>query len=105
MVLFGNLTNLPKEVIMAKKKRSKARANSREIGGTTSQIVVPRNPLVNHPLMRKGGIHQKSKSALRSTVRRETKQLVRDRASAIMGMSRFDKNTTTALCKKGSVIF
>lgn len=44
----------------------------------TSVQVVPRNPFSNHPLMRKGGAHQKSKSAERSQTRRETKRLARD---------------------------
>jgi len=40
--------------------------------------VAPRNPYTNHPLMRKGGVHQKSKSAERSQTRREVKQMARD---------------------------
>lgn len=38
----------------------------------------PRNPFSNHPLMRKGGVHEKTKKAQRASARRETKQLVRD---------------------------
>ena len=34
----------------------------------------PRNPFSNHPLMRKGGVHHKSKSAERSQSRRETRE-------------------------------
>ena len=34
----------------------------------------PRNPFSNHPLMRKGGVHRKSKSAERSQSRRETRE-------------------------------
>jgi len=44
----------------------------------TSIAVAPRNPYTNHPLMRKGGVHQKSKSAERSQTRREVKQMARD---------------------------
>jgi hypothetical protein len=41
----------------------------------------PRNPYVNHPLMQKGGAHQKSKSACRAATRRELKCMTRDWSS------------------------
>jgi len=44
----------------------------------------PRNPYANHPMMRKGGVHQKSKSAERSQTRREVKQMARDWSSRIL---------------------
>ena len=43
--------------------------------------VAPRNPYANHPLMRKSAVHEKSKSADRSKIRREIKQLARDWSS------------------------
>ncbi len=42
------------------------------------------NPIANHPLMRKGGIHRKSRSSKRQKQRRETHQLVEKH----MGMAR-----------------
>ena len=45
--------------------------------------LAPRNPYANHPLMRKGGVHEKSKSALRAETRRETKRLARDWSFAV----------------------
>ncbi len=41
----------------------------------------PRNPFAHHPLMLKGGVHEKSKSAQRAETRRETKRLARDWSS------------------------
>ncbi|WP_196140765.1 hypothetical protein [Aliikangiella sp. G2MR2-5] len=73
---------------MPKAKRNKnRRANLRrglsesQLGASTIQVTIesrPRNPFSDHPLMRKGGVHQKSKSAERSKARRETKRLARD---------------------------
>ncbi|MDH5432830.1 MAG: hypothetical protein OEY19_02715 [Gammaproteobacteria bacterium] len=61
---------------MAKsKKRVRQKSNS-----VVSQA--PRNPFAHHPLMSKGGVHQKSQSSLRSKARRETRQLARDWASS-----------------------
>lgn len=47
---------------------------------TDSNLITmaPRNPLTQHPLMRKGGIHQKSNSAKRAADRRETRRQSRD---------------------------
>lgn len=58
------------------KKKNTATPNS-----VTTVHVVPRNPFSDHPLMRKGGVHQKTKSAERSQTRRETKRLARDWSS------------------------
>ena len=55
----------------SKKRRSKKKM-------PPSLNTAPRNPYVNHPLMQKGGVHQKSKSANRAAARREVKQLARD---------------------------
>lgn len=55
------------------RKKKSNRQNS-----TTPIAAAPRNPYSDHPLMKKGGIHKKSKSAERSQTRRETKQLARD---------------------------
>jgi len=41
----------------------------------------PRNPYAQHPLMRKGGVHQKSKSAIRTQARREVRKMSRDWSS------------------------
>jgi len=38
----------------------------------------PRNPYVNHPLMQKSGVHQKSQSARRAAARREVTKMTRD---------------------------
>ncbi len=43
----------------------------------SSNNLITRNPYYNHPMMRKGGVHQKSKSALRATARREIRKLTR----------------------------
>ncbi len=61
---------------MAKTKKKKSRSSKRP--RTPSILTAPRNPYWDHPLMAKGGIHQKSKSAERAKIRRETKQLARD---------------------------
>ncbi len=58
-------------------KKKKRRANSL-ITIATTHTVAPRNPFSNHPLMRKGGAHEKTKSAQRAQTRRETKKLARD---------------------------
>ena len=55
-----------------------AKRNRGRLLNVTTQTVVPRNPYANHPLMRKGGVHEKSKSALRAETRRETMRLARD---------------------------
>lgn len=57
---------------MAKrKKKNRSRA-------TPQLQTTPRNLVAQHPLMRKGGVHEKSKSAQRSAARRETQRLARD---------------------------
>lgn len=57
---------------MAKrKKKSRSRA-------AIQLQTAPRNSVAQHPLMRKGGVHEKSKSAQRSAARRETQRLARD---------------------------
>ncbi len=33
-----------------------------------------RNPYAHHPIMRKGGVHEKSKSAKRAATKRDTRQ-------------------------------
>lgn len=63
---------------MAKKRKRKNR-NRNGNSNPTLQLA-PRNPLAFNPLMRRGGAHQKSKSALRSAARRETDQMARDSA-------------------------
>ena len=45
---------------------------------TKTHTNAPRNPYAKHPLMSKGGVHKKSKSAIRAATRRETKRLARD---------------------------
>ena len=62
---------------MAKRKRHTPNAEN-----TLRSRSAPRNPYVSHPLMRKGGVHEKPKKAQRASARRETKQLVRDWQSA-----------------------
>ena len=58
-------------------KRKKGQKSQQLLSMT--QTVAPRNPFANHPLMRKGGeVHQKSSSAHRAAIRRETKRLSRD---------------------------
>ncbi len=61
---------------MSKSKKKKSRNRNRRIA--TPILIAPRNPYSDHPLMRKGGVHQSSKSAERSKIRREIKQLTRD---------------------------
>ena len=51
-----------------RRKRSRSGTNT----------VAPRNPLIQHPLMRKGGVHKKSNSAKRAADRRETRRQSRD---------------------------
>jgi len=58
---------------MAKQKNTKSDSASH-----LQTRPAPRNPFSDHPLMRKGGVHEKSKKAKRASARRETKQLVRD---------------------------
>jgi len=53
---------------------------------TTQISQAPRNPYTNHPLMTKGGVHQKSKSAERSQARREVKQMARDWSSLLISI-------------------
>lgn len=55
--------------------------NTDTLNSVTTVHVVPRNPFSSHPLMRKGGVHHKTKSAERSQTRRETKRLARDWSS------------------------
>ena len=64
-----------------KKRKSKTKRTN------TAPIIVtpPRNPYANHPLMRKGGVHQKSKKSLRANARRDTKKIVRDWATNLIG--------------------
>ena len=45
---------------------------------SNSVTVAPRNPFSQHPLMRRGGVHQKSNSAKRAADRRETRRQSRD---------------------------
>lgn len=52
----------------------------------TVRTNAPRNPFAHHPLMRKGGVHQKSKSAQRAETRRETKRLARDWSSFLSSL-------------------
>jgi hypothetical protein len=59
---------------MPKRRKHRTPANN----GSVQQVSAPRNPFADHPLMRKGGVHEKSKKTLRASIRRETKQLVRD---------------------------
>ncbi|MET1253890.1 hypothetical protein [Aliikangiella maris] len=42
---------------------------------------IPRNRVSQNPLLRKGGVHQKSNSAKRSAARRQTKRMVDDGVS------------------------
>jgi len=56
------------------KRKKRSTPNNADV----NRIIAPRNPYANHPLMRKGGAHEPSKKAKRASVRRETKQLVRD---------------------------
>lgn len=82
-------------------KRNKHRSNSTKTMTTISgsgmssaqtnhspkrKVQKPRNPYADHPLMRKGGVHQKSKSALRAAARRELKQLTRDGFSKLTNL-------------------
>lgn len=74
---------------MTKRKKSKKKASTQQIQNVPGNVQlsinrVPRNPYANHPMMSKGGVHQKSKSALRSSARRETKKMARDWASLII---------------------
>jgi hypothetical protein len=55
-----------------------AKRNNKRSTSQRTQAQKPRNPYADHPLMRKGGVHQKSTSALRAKARRELKQLTRD---------------------------
>ncbi len=59
------------------KKRSQNSTNSVALQSA------PRNPYTNHPLMRKGGSHEKTEKSKRATTRRETKQLVRDWSKSV----------------------
>ena len=59
---------------MTKKKKRRSQLTTI----ATTQTVAPRNPFSHHPLMRKGGVHEKTKSAQRAETRRETKKLARD---------------------------
>lgn len=58
---------------MSKRKTKKRRSQA-----TPQLQTAPRNQVAQSPLMRKGGPHQKSKSALRTAARRETQRLSRD---------------------------
>ena len=58
----------------SKKRRSKKKV-------PPSLNTAPRNPYANHPLMQKGGVHQKSKSASRAAARRELRSMTRDWSS------------------------
>ncbi len=72
-------------------KRKRTRGNQETLSNAqlnSSAIRVsvqntPRNPFANHPLMKKGGAHQKSKSAERAKARRETNRLARDWSAQI----------------------
>ena len=46
----------------------------------TRPITLPRrgNPVAQSPLMRKGGVHQKSKSSLRKEAQRKTRKAVNE---------------------------
>lgn len=41
---------------------------------TKKQKLVARNPLHNHPLLGKGGLHEKSKKAIRRTEKQQLKK-------------------------------
>ncbi len=68
---------------MAKSKRRK------NVSSTVKPNRAPRNPLAQHPLMRKGGVHGPSKSSQRSKARREVKKLARDWASSVSKLLHF----------------
>ena len=69
--------------------RRKKKVKTVPVGVNTIQVILL-NPYSNHPLMRKGGVHQKSKSAERFQTRRETKRLARDWSSSeIIGKDNF----------------
>jgi len=65
--------NLSQGGIMAKHRQKISKATN-----TVHNRSAPRNPYADHPLMSKGGVHEKPKKTQRSSVRRETEQLVRD---------------------------
>jgi hypothetical protein len=46
------------------------------------------NPIANHPLMRKGGVHKKSRTAKRQKHKRETRRLVEKYRETARGRSR-----------------
>ena len=54
---------------MPKRKKTKKLINP-----NVGAIDAPRNPYASHPLMKKGGVHQKSNKANRAKFRRETRQ-------------------------------
>lgn len=57
---------------MSKNRKNKTQKKSPTL------LKAPRNSFAISPLMKKGGVHQKSKSAERSKIRRETKKQARD---------------------------
>ncbi len=44
----------------------------------TVEASTPRNLLATHPLMKKGGVHEKTQSAKRTASRRETRRMARE---------------------------
>ena len=60
---------------------------------TVSVQNTPRNPFANHPMMKKGGVHQKSKSAERAKARRETRKQARDWAGSHLLSNLFIKRS------------
>ena len=59
------------------KRRRKRRQNNQAVLNNA-----PRNTYACNPIMRKGGVHQQSKSSQRTTARRETNRMARDWASS-----------------------
>ena len=69
---------------------SNAQLNSSSISVSVQNT--PRNPFANHPLMKKGGAHQKSKTAERTKARRETQRLARDWSDSFFTLSIIFRN-------------
>lgn len=57
---------------MAKRKAAKKSA----AGKTTVQAVARGNPIAQNPLMRKGGVHEKSRSAKRQQAKRDLRKQI-----------------------------
>lgn len=56
-----------------------------------------RNPHAMNPLMRKGGVHQKSNKAQRAAAKRETRALSRDSYQLFIKVSEFFRVKTVSL--------